>query len=252
MDDMAVLVGSQRFMLLENIFFPVEVQAHIDRCSVEGRSLVYVAVNQELAGLIELDATLRPEALEIVAWLKQRGLKLYIISGDQEAPTHRLSNELGMDGYFANTLPERKASLIEELQAEGRKICFIGDGINDAVALRKANVSISFRGATNVATDSAQIVLMDDNLTQLQTLFQLTQAYEDNLAANYHQAMVKSLLSTVAVLLLPFKFIIVEGVWVITFINGISIATRPLLDEPDNPAHPAPYEGIANLARDAS
>jgi Cu2+-exporting ATPase len=252
MDETEVLVGSQRFMTLENIFLPVAIQSHIDRCALEGRSLVYVAVNRELAGVIELDATLRPEAIEIVSWLKQRGLNLYIISGDQEAPTRRLSNELGMDGYFANTLPERKAGLIEELQAEGRKICFIGDGINDAVALRKADVSISFRGATNVATDSAQIVLMEDNLKQLKILFELAQAYEKNLNSNYRQAVIKSLLSTLAVLVLPFKFVIVEGVWVITFISGIRIATRSLLEEPIEEPIALSYDGVENLARDVS
>lgn len=231
MDDADVLVGSQRFMVLENVALPKEIQVHIDRCAKEGRSLVYVAVNQKLAGAIELDATLRPEALEITRWLKERGLNLYIISGDQEAPTRRLSNELRMDGYFANVLPERKASLIEELQAEGRKVCFIGDGINDAVALRRADVSISFRGATNVATDSAHVVLMYDNLEQLKTLFELTEAYEKNLSVNYRQAVTKSLLSSIAVLLLPLKFAIVEGVWILTFVSGIRIATAPLLNE---------------------
>jgi len=231
MEGVEVFVGSERFMKLENVDLPIEMQKHIDRCTFEGKSLVYIAVEKTLAGAIELDATLRPEALDIVAWLKGRGLNLYIISGDQEAPTRRLSNELRMDGYFANVLPERKASLIEELQMEGRKVGFIGDGINDAVALRKADVSISFRGATNVATDSAQVVLMEDNLEQIKTLFELTQAYEGNLKTNYNQAVTKSLLSSVAVLVFPLKFAIVEAVWILTFVSGIRIATRPLLKE---------------------
>lgn len=231
MEGVEVLVGSERFMTVENVTLPATMQIHIDRCAFEGKSLVYIAVEKSLAGAIELDATLRPEALEIITWLKERGLNLYIISGDQEAPTRRLSNELRMDGYFANVLPERKASLIEELQMQGRKVCFIGDGINDAVALRKADVSISFRGATNVATDSAQVVLMDDNLAQIKTLFELTQAYEENLRANYNQAVTKSLLSSLVVLVLPLKFVIVETVWIFTFVSGIRIATRPLLKE---------------------
>lgn len=231
MEGVEVFVGSERFMKLENVDLPIDMQKHIDRCAFEGKSLVYIAVEKTLVGAIELDATLRPEALDIIAWLKGRGLNLYIISGDQEAPTRRLSNELRMDGYFANVLPERKASLIEELQMEGRKVGFIGDGINDAVALRKANVSISFRGATNVATDSAQVVLMEDNLEQIKTLFELTQAYEGNLKTNYNQAVTKSLLSSVAVLIFPLKFAIVEAVWILTFVSGIRIATSPLLKE---------------------
>lgn len=251
LDEVALLVGSYRFMVMEGIFVPVAMQAQIDRCNIEGRSLVYVAVASELVGAIELDATLRPEALAIVGWLKQRGLKLHIISGDQEAPTRRLAEELGMDGYFANVLPEGKAALIEGLQAEGKQVCFIGDGINDAIALRKANVSVSFRGATTVATDSAQIVLMDDNLEQLKLLFELCQAYDDNLATNYRQAVVRSLIAAVAVLVLPFKFIIVEGFWILTFANGIRIATRPLLNTVVDDATITNTEGVEKLARDA-
>ncbi|MGB0386666.1 MAG: HAD-IC family P-type ATPase, partial [Ardenticatenaceae bacterium] len=75
--------------------------------------------------------------------------------------TRRLAQELGIDHYFANTLPENKADLVKQLQEEGRTVCFVGDGINDAIALKQAHVSISLRGATTIAMDTAQIVLMD-------------------------------------------------------------------------------------------
>ncbi|TAN46940.1 MAG: heavy metal translocating P-type ATPase [Methylococcaceae bacterium] len=224
-----VRVGSQRFMTMENIPTPASMRATMERCSQEGGSLVYIAADGELAGAIELDATLRPEAKTMVQWLKQQGFVLNIISGDQEAPTRRLAEELGMDGYFANTLPDQKANLIELLQSQGHKVCFIGDGINDAIALHQADVSISFRGATSVASDSAQIVLMEDNLEQLLALFELARAYEQNLATNYRGAVLRSLIAAAAVLLLPFKFLIVEGLWVVTFAHGITTATQPLL-----------------------
>jgi Cu2+-exporting ATPase len=249
--DLEVMVGSQRFMLMENIRLPSSLQAEIERCKNEGRSLVYVAADGQLAGLIELDATLRPEARAIVDWLRQRGLELYILSGDQEPPTQRLARELSMDGYFANILPEGKAELIEQLQAEGRSICFIGDGINDAIALRQADVSISFRGAANIASDSAQIVLMEDHLDQLRVLFELIQAYDRNLATNYQQSVVKSLIAAAAVLILPLKFLIVEGLWVFTFAKGITLATRPLLKMPTSQSlDSSAAENVERLVRD--
>jgi len=243
-DGCEVLVGSQRYMYMEQIAIPAAFEPEIERCREEGRSLVYVAAGNELAGMIELDAALRPEAKAIVQWLRASGISLYIISGDQEAPTRRLAEELGMDGYFANTLPEGKATLVQQLKASGRKVGFIGDGINDAIALRQADVSISFRAATNVASDCAQIVLMDDNLEQLRVLFNLVSGYEKNLGANYRQSVVMSLIAAAGVFLLPYKFMIVEGLWVVEFAAGIVVATRPLLvddqEKTDGPAAEKP------------
>ena len=110
--------------------------------------------------------------------MKKRGLSLSIISGDQTEPTRKLAGELGIDTYFANTLPENKATIIRQLQAQGRVVCFIGDGINDAIALKQADVSISLKGATTLATDTAQVVLMDKSLNPLDTLFSLACQYD--------------------------------------------------------------------------
>jgi len=119
-----------------------------------------------MISLIELKPTLRPEAKTVIRQLRQRkNIKtMYIISGDQTGPTQKLAHDLGIDHYFAEILPEQKSALIEQLQAEGKSICFIGDGINDSIALKKAPVSISLKGASSVATDTAQIVLMDGKL----------------------------------------------------------------------------------------
>ena len=127
---------------------------------------------------IELHATLRPEAKAVIEGLKKRGLSLSIISGDQAEPTRKLAGELGIDTYFADTLPENKAKIIRQLQEQGRVVCFVGDGINDAIALKQADVSVSLKGATTLATDTAQVVLMDQSLNQLDTLFSLARQYD--------------------------------------------------------------------------
>ena len=191
--------------------------------------MVFVAVASAVAGAIELAAVSRPEAQATVAWLRLRGLSLYILSGDQEAPTANLAKELGMDGWFANTLPEQKANRIQALQEEGKRVCFIGDGINDAIALRKAEVSISLRGATTVATDAAQVVLMEDDLNQLKLLWELAESFEESLVANTRWARRLGLLACAGVLLLPYGYWTTELLWSVQIIVGIRISRQSLL-----------------------
>ncbi|WP_353572835.1 heavy metal translocating P-type ATPase [Candidatus Albibeggiatoa sp. nov. BB20] len=178
--DKTILVGSTRFMQLEHVSISQHAKDLEQKCYRQGYSLVYVAINQNLAGLIELHPTIRPEAAQVIQSLKQRGLSLYIISGDHHNPTKALAEKLGIDHYFAETLPEDKANLIKQLQADGKSVCFIGDGMNDAIALKTANVSVSLQGASNIATDTAQVILMDENLTQLPQMFNIADSLNRN------------------------------------------------------------------------
>ncbi len=185
-----ILVGSRRFMVMHEIALAATVEALQDEVHHAGHSLVMVAVDGILAGAITLQPILRPEAKTIVQQLRTRGLQLYIISGDHDAPTRQLADELGMDGYFAEVLPEDKADLVKQLQAQGRKVCFVGDGINDSIALKRANVSISLHGATTIAIDTAQIVLMDGDLAQLPQIFTLADEFAANMRVNFLAATV--------------------------------------------------------------
>jgi Cu2+-exporting ATPase len=175
-----IQVGSLRFMELENIAVPADTAIIQKEVLQQGCSLLYVAVNNQLAGLIELRPCIRPEAETVIQELKKRGLSLSIISGDHEEPTKALARQLDIDHYFSETLPEDKADLIEQLQEQEKTVCFIGDGINDALALKKADVSISFNGASSIATNTAQIILMNDDLGKLTTLFSLSEKFEKN------------------------------------------------------------------------
>jgi heavy metal translocating P-type ATPase len=224
-----IRVGSGRFMTMEGIALPVQVQTLTDACQAQGHSLVMVAVNDELVGAIELRPTVRPEAQQIVQGLRKLGLDLYIISGDQETPTRTLAHTLGMTGYFANTLPEAKADLVAGLQADGRTVCFIGDGINDAIAMRQAEVSISLRGATTVATDTAQVILMKGDLTQLRYLFQLGRDFARDIKLNVRFTTGVSAVAVSGILLAGFTFIATEVFYAISLFGGLTIAMKPLL-----------------------
>lgn len=235
MEEKVICVGSDRFMTLEGVAIPEAIQAKQQVCQAEGHSLVMVAVDQQLAGAIELQPTIRPEAKEIVAELHRRGLTIAIISGDQEGPTRKLAQTLGIDQYFANTLPENKAALVEQLQQAGHAVCFVGDGINDSVALKKANVSVSLRGATTVATDTAQIVLMDQSLQQLRALFTLADEFDVNLKTGFVCAILPAVINIGGIFFWHWGLYASFAVYNLTMLNNLGIATFPLWRHRSNP-----------------
>ncbi|MGY6215681.1 heavy metal translocating P-type ATPase [Methylolobus aquaticus] len=209
-----IRVGSKRYMEMEGLPIPPSVEAKLDAVHEDGDTMVMVGIDDQLGGALELRAALRPEVKDIIAGLRQRGIKhLAIISGDHEAPTKRLAEELGMDRYFAQVLPADKADYVERLQQEGRKVCFVGDGINDSIALKKANVSISLRGATSIATDTAHIVFLEQSLGKLCELRDISRALDANIARSW------------AMIIAP-NVACVAGVFTLGFGIGASVLTN--------------------------
>jgi len=222
-----IQIGSARFMVLEGIAIPAEMELVQTECHEQGDSLIYVAVDGCLAGGIRLQSTLRPEAKQIIQDLQNRNLSLFIISGDNEQPTKKLAAELGIEQYYAEILPENKASLIKQLQDNGHSVCFIGDGINDAIALKQANVSISLSGASTIATDSAQIILMDGTLSQLVALFEMAQDLDKNLRTSLIASVIPGLIITSGVLFFHFGIVLAITVFNIGWVVNIATALWP-------------------------
>ena len=231
LDDKLIRVGSARFMEVEHINIPENILKFQNKCHTQGISLVYVAINEQLGGSIELQTTIRPESLDIINDLQKRGMDTVIISGDHEEPTRQLSEKLGIKKYYAEILPENKAQLIEELQKNGKKVCFVGDGINDSIALKKANVSISLRGASTIATDTAQIILMDESLTQLPDLFNLACSLEKNLRVNLIIALVPGIMCVGGVYFFHFGVIAATLMYNMSLGVGLGNAMLPKLNE---------------------
>jgi len=175
-----VCVGSARFMRRENIIVPDYLKTIEDNAYEQGYSLIYTAVDNSLCGIVELHPTLRPEAREVIQQLRQKGLAVYILSGDHIGSVKKIAMQLGVDNYIAETLPEQKSHVIEELQQSGKTVCFVGDGINDAIALKKAAISMSLQDASHIAIDSAQIVLIRRDLRQLLEAFTLAKRFNEN------------------------------------------------------------------------
>ena len=204
-DGYKVRVGSKRFMEMEGIAIPPNVIEALEEAHREGFTMVMVGVDDQLGGAIELQASVRPEVRSIIAGLRKRGIKhIAIISGDHEAPTKKLAESLGMDRYFAQVLPADKADYVERLQKEGCKVCFVGDGINDSIALKKANVSISLRGASSIATDTAHIVFLEEGLAKLCELRDIARELDRNVKRSWSMILAPNIACIAGVFTLGF------------------------------------------------
>ena len=231
LDKKVIRVGSSRFITDQGIRIPENIKEAEKYSHAEGNSMVFVAVDKRACGAIELKPQIRPEAKNIVQELKQRGVKYTaIISGDHKHPTQKLAEELGVDDYFSDTLPEGKAGIVEQLQKEGRSVCFVGDGINDAIAMKLADVSISILGATAIATDMAEIVFMDGTMSNMCELFDISKRLEAKLKKSL------TLTITPGVINLSGAFLFHYGILTSLIINttfaglGMKDALMPLKD----------------------
>jgi heavy metal translocating P-type ATPase len=213
-----VKVGSARFMRMEGIEIPLATEQEVAHIHDKGHSFIMVGVDRQLAGVIELKASQRSEIQDIIKGLRERDINhLAIISGDHEKPTRNLAERLNMDRYFAEVLPQDKAKYVELLQSEGRTVCFVGDGINDAIALKKANVSVSLRGASSLATDTAQVVFMEASLTKLCYLVDISKALEQNIKTSWKMIVIPNIVCVAGVFTMGF------GLWHSVLLCNVSI-----------------------------
>ena len=229
-------VGSLSFMEKAGIAIPEEIKDDVQATIVAGFSVVMVVVEAQIVGAIEIQAQLRPEVKQIIKSLRGHGIKhMYILSGDQLEPTRQMAEMLGLDGYFHNVSPEDKSNIIERLQGEGKTVCFIGDGINDVIAMKKANASISLSGASTIATDVAQVILMNGTLHEMDDLFEIAHRLKSKLVMTITSYTTVVLVSFTSIMFLgapPFVALVVQSLVNNTY--GMSQALLPLKQLRDN------------------
>ncbi len=155
----AVLLGNRKLMQAEGVALDA-LAAEAARLEGGGRTAVHVARAGKLIGLIAIADAVRPTSRAAIAKLQERGVKVAMMTGDNQATADRIGKELGIDIVLAEVLPGQKAARIKELQDQGNKVGMVGDGINDAPALTQADVGFAIGAGTDVAMESAQVVLM--------------------------------------------------------------------------------------------
>lgn len=161
-DGQTAFVGSDR--LLEDIFISQEMKDQTIKLQKEAKTVVYVGLGQEIIGLIAIQDVPKPSSKAAIAELKKRGLKTIMLTGDNPNVANAIGKEVGIDQVIAGVLPTEKAVEIKKLQDEGRKVAFVGDGINDAPALSTADIGIAMGSGTDVAIESGGIVLVQNDL----------------------------------------------------------------------------------------
>ena len=153
------LLGNKRLMT-ENKIDLGKLGAKSAELQGAGRTVVHLAVGGKLLGLIAIADAIRPSAVEAVKALRGRDVEVIMLSGDNQATAERIAKSVGIERVFADVLPGDKASKVKELQAQGKKVGMVGDGVNDAPALTQADVGFAIGAGTDVAMESADIVLM--------------------------------------------------------------------------------------------
>jgi P-type Cu2+ transporter len=147
-----------------------------ERLAAEGKTVIYVAVDGRPAGLVAAADQLRPSAREAIAGLKELGLEVALISGDNRRTVEAVAGELGIDRVFAEVLPADKADYVERLQQEGKRVAMVGDGVNDAPALAQADVGVAIGAGTDVAVETANVVLMRSDPLDIVAAMRLSRA----------------------------------------------------------------------------
>jgi Cu2+-exporting ATPase len=149
-----------------------------------GVTRVFVEAEGKLMGSIGLSDTIRPESYEAIRLLQKRGIKCWMITGDNQATAKAVAEQLGMDGYFAEVLPDQKQDKVAELQGKGEFVAMTGDGVNDAPALAKADIGIAVGSGTDVAAETADIILVNSNPQDVTSLILFGQATYNKMLQN--------------------------------------------------------------------
>lgn len=181
-----VIVGSEHFIFEDEKIKLLKKHKNIIEKEGKGYSIIYLAVAGKLAGFICINDPVREEAKEVIKNLKSTGIKnVIMITGDGSETARRVSEELGIDKFYSQVLPEEKANIIEQLKKEGHKVIMVGDGINDSPALAAANVSIAMNDGSDIAKEVADVTLMKSGLDEVVTVRLLSQGLMDKINSNY-------------------------------------------------------------------
>ena len=186
-----VLLGNAK--LLADLAIPHDYQERFDLLEKEAKTVVFLSVDGELKGLIALQDVPKENAKEAIAKLKKRGLRTVMLTGDNAGVAHAIAEQIGIEEVIANVLPEEKAHEIHKLQKNGT-LAFVGDGINDAPALSVADVGIAMGSGTDIAIESADLVLTTNNLLGLARAFDMSKKTFNRILLNLFWASIYNLI----------------------------------------------------------
>ncbi|MCW6682520.1 heavy metal translocating P-type ATPase [Aerococcaceae bacterium NML160702] len=219
-------IGKASFVLPKAPLDSTE-QATVQALESQGMTLVYVAYNQELVACYALSDQLKKDSHMTIQALKTMGIRTIMLTGDRERTAHYIANQLGIDEVRANCLPADKATVIKELQAQYGEVAMVGDGVNDAPALALATVGIAMGSGTDIAMETADVVLMQDDLMQIPFSIRLSKRTQRIVLQNitFSLVVIACLITANVFQLinLPLGVIGHEGSTILVILNGLRL-----------------------------
>jgi Cu+-exporting ATPase len=209
-----ILVGRAGYLSDQGID-PSPLASAADLLAASGKTPVYVAIDGSLAAVIAIADTLKASSSAAVAQLRRLGLQVVMLTGDNETTAAAIAREAGVDRVLADVRPDEKAAQIRRLQAEGKKVAMVGDGVNDAPALASADVGVAIGTGTDIAIESAGVTLMSGDLLGLVTAFALSRATMRNIKQNLFWAFAYNvaLIPLAAGALYPFNGVLLDPIF---------------------------------------
>ena len=182
-DNSPIYVGNEKLMNVKNIDMGTYQEA-INQLAKQGKTAMLAAYNNELIGLIAVADTIKDESLQTVKDLRVMGMDVIMMSGDHQVTAEAIAHSIGIDHVLAEVLPEDKAMHVQALQDQGKRVMMVGDGINDAIALVQSNVGVAVGTGTDVAIESANLVLMKDDISDVTKSLKLSKRTMTNIKQN--------------------------------------------------------------------
>ncbi|PSU32243.1 copper-translocating P-type ATPase [Photobacterium lutimaris] len=236
----SVQLGNQKLMALHQIDLLPAQQAAL-HASEQGATPIYVAVDGQLAGLLAVSDPIRHDSVAAIKRMKRMGLEVIMLTGDIPATANAIAKQAGIEHVIAGVLPDGKASEVEKIQQQGKRIAMVGDGINDAPALAQADIGIAMGSGSDVAIESAQLTLVRHSLHGVPDALQLSKATLRNMKQNLFGAFVYNTLGipVAAGILFPFTGALLSPVvagaaMALSSITVVSNANRLRLFKPDS------------------
>ena len=190
-----ILLGNRRLMEINRISIGENVESHLTKFEEEGKTVILLAVDGEIVGILAAMDTLKDSAREAIRNLKKMGLEIVMLTGDNERTARAIAKQLSIDNVIANVLPWEKVNVIKKLQGEGKVVAMVGDGINDAPALAQAHIGIALGSGTDIAKETGGIVLIKDDLQDVVRAIMLSRATMRKIKQNLFWAFIYNTVS---------------------------------------------------------
>ncbi|RRJ90076.1 copper-translocating P-type ATPase [Paenimyroides tangerinum] len=185
-----ILLGNEALLNQNKIQVSEEIKNQVQQVQDLGKTVSYVVINTEIIGLAVIHDAIKPEVSETISFLHSKGIEVIMLTGDHKKTAEAIAKQIGIDKVFASQLPEDKLQMIEKIQSEGKIITMIGDGINDAPALAKANIGIAMGNGSDLAKDFSKITLLNHSFSNVEKSIRLSEKVIKNIKENLFFAFV--------------------------------------------------------------